>query len=192
MKCSKCGAEVVKGAPSCPRCGVKFRWVSSSQSNNPSNHANRNSSAPQQNYNYQQNNYRPDNNASNNNYNYNYNQNDNYRQNNYQAPDYSYYEANRSINPSTPDTPIMVMGILSLSFLLLTMVGASIASICLGGAALSRSKKFELANGFLTGKAKAGKITGIIGLILGIICTVGAALYLIYAVIFTTYFSLLF
>jgi len=62
-------------------------------------------------------------------------------------------------------TPILVFGILALAL-------ETIFGIIFGAIAISKAKKWVAAGNPLDGKAKAGKILGIIGLICGIITTI--------------------
>lgn len=72
-------------------------------------------------------------------------------------------------------TAPMVMGIISVA--LCWWIGGNIASIVLGAIAISKANKY-VAGGFPeSGKIKAGKITGMIGMIIGI---VSAAIWTIF------------
>ena len=63
----------------------------------------------------------------------------------------------------------MVLGIISAAVCWYPV--GSIAGIILGAIALAKAKKFKKENGKLDGKGKAAKVTGLVGLIGGIVMT---------------------
>lgn len=76
------------------------------------------------------------------------------------------------VTPAAPvapinDTPILVLGILSLVFFYVPVAGIVLAAI-----AIAKAGKIVKAGQPLLGKGKAGKILGIIGLVFSIICNV--------------------
>ena len=114
---------------------------------------------------YAQNNYAP-------NYNQNYapNYNPNY------APGYAAPAPAPASAAGWSDTKLMVFGILAAAFA--STFYLSFLGIIFGAIALSKAKIFA-AIGALHGKAKAGRITGLVGLILGIVMTVFFFIYII-------------
>ncbi|MBO4422703.1 MAG: zinc ribbon domain-containing protein [Clostridia bacterium] len=75
--------------------------------------------------------------------------------------------------PAQNDTPILVLGIVSLAVTLVSCGSLGLVGMILGIVAMVKAKKFAEAGGVLEGKAKVGKILGIVGLVIGILATVG-------------------
>ncbi len=71
--------------------------------------------------------------------------------------------------PAVSSTPILVFGILALSFACTFYL--SFLGIIFGAITMSRAKSFLATMGSLSGKAKTGRILGKVGLILGIVLT---------------------
>lgn len=88
--------------------------------------------------------------------------------------------------PGVSDTHAMVIGIVSAA--LASAPGACIASIILGKKAVREAQDYLDANGRYSGKARAGRITGTVGRIVGIVMTVFWALYF---TLMTVFFALL-
>lgn len=100
-----------------------------------------------------------------------------YQQQQYQQqPQYNNQGFNNYVDTGHSPVQIMVFGIVSLcaSILVGWTVVFGILAIVFGALAMSWAKKFMMANpGVDDGQVKAGRITGIIGLIFGIIDVVG-------------------
>ena len=93
-----------------------------------------------------------------------------------QQPQYNNQGFNNYVDTGHSPVQIMVFGIVSLcaSILVGWTVILGILAIVFGALAMSWAKKFMMANpGVDDGQVKAGRITGIIGLIFGIIDVVG-------------------
>lgn len=93
-----------------------------------------------------------------------------------QQPQYNNQGFNNYVDTGHSPVQIMVFGIVSLcaSILVGWTVIFGILAIVFGALAMSWAKKFMMANpGVDDGQVKAGRITGIIGLIFGIIDVVG-------------------
>lgn len=104
-----------------------------------------------------------------------------YQQQTYQQqPQYNNQSFNNYVSTGHSPVQIMVFGIVSLvaSILVGWTVIFGILAIVFGALAMSWAKKFMMANpGVDDGQVKAGRITGIIGLIFGIIDVVGGLIF---------------
>ena len=76
---------------------------------------------------------------------------------------------------------ILTLGILALAFAETFFL--SFLGIIFGAMAKSKASRYEIECGELTGKARVGKILGTIGLILGIVLSVIAVIYVAFVVI---------
>ena len=90
----------------------------------------------------------------------------------------NYYEPTPPVKAPSA-VAVMVLGIIAAA-----LAETGIPAIILGAIALSKSNKYLAVYGQTNGKIIAGRITGRLGLIFGIICTVIWAIYIFVIVIY--------
>ena len=99
----------------------------------------------------------------------------------YQEPVYQAPVVKESAAVSALSTPILIFGILGLSFACVPYI--NFLGIIFSAIAKGKVKKYLAEGGVLSGKAKIGSILATVGLILGIIFTVIFAIVIIAAII---------
>lgn len=178
--CKNCGNELLDTAAFCPKCGTAVENAAPSQAN-PTPDATQTPNYQAPNYqapNYQAPNYQTPN------YNQQYQPGQSYGNQQYQNN--NYYQPSQDVNnyaeEPVADVPVgksvkaLVFGVLSLCFFYVPILGIIFANIArsTGAAILSMNPR-----GAARGLAKAGRITGTVGLPLSIVYTVIIGLYIL-------------